>query len=189
MTPVQTTESNSIQVKLRDFALIKKILKGDKDSFAKLMTHYKNRIFVFGKSFFHNDEDANYFVQDVFLKVFLNLQSFKWKASFSTWLMRIAYTTAINSVTRKKEYLSLAEDFDIPSIELTPEEAELQKLTKQAVNEAVKSLPEKYAIVIDMYFFYDIPYLQISDITKLPVNTIKSHIFRAKKILKEKLEM
>ena len=184
MTPVQTAESNSIQVKLRDFALIKKILKGDKDSFAKLMTHYKNRIFVFGKSFFHNDEDANDFVQDV-----LNLQSFKWKASFSTWLMRIAYTTAINSVTRKKEYLSLAEDFDIPSIELTPEEAELQKLTKQAVNEAVKSLPEKYAIVIDMYFFYDIPYLQISDITKLPVNTIKSHIFRAKKILKEKLEM
>ena len=52
-----------------------------------------------------------------------------------------------------------------------------------------ESLPEKYAIVIDMYFFYDIPYLQISDITKLPVNTIKSHIFRAKKILKEKLEM
>ena len=103
--------------------------------------------------------------------------------------MIISYTTAINSVTRKKEYLSLAEDFDIPSIELTPEEAELQKLTKQAVNEAVKSLPEKYAIVIDMYFFYDIPYLQISDITKLPVNTIKSHIFRAKKILKEKLEM
>lgn len=189
MTPVQTAESNSIQVKLRDFALIKKILKGDKDSFSKLMTHYKNRIFVFGKSFFHNDEDANDFVQDVFLKVFLNLKSFKWKASFSTWLMRIAYTTAINSVTRKKEYLSLAEDFDIPSIELTPEEAELQKLTKQAVNEAVKSLPEKYAIVIDMYFFYDIPYLQISDITKLPVNTIKSHIFRAKKILKEKLEM
>ena len=46
MTPVQTAESNSIQVKLRDFALIKKILKGDKDSFAKLMTHYKNRIFV-----------------------------------------------------------------------------------------------------------------------------------------------
>ena len=128
-------------------------------------------------------------MQTISFKIFLNLQSFKWKASFSTWLMRIAYTTAINSVTRKKEYLSLAEDFDIPSIELTPEEAELQKLTKQAVNEAVKSLPEKYAIVIDMYFFYDIPYLQISDITKLPVNTIKSHIFRAKKILKEKLEM
>ncbi len=184
----KTPDSNSLQNKIRDFTLIKKILKGDKTSFATLMTFYKKRIFIFGKSFFHNDDDANDFVQDVFIKVFLNLKSFQWKSSFSTWLLRISYTTAINSVNKKKEYLPLAENLELPAREYTPEETQLRKITQQAVNEAIQNLPEKYAIVVDMYFFYDVPYSQISEITKLPINTIKSHIFRAKKILKEKLE-
>ena len=182
-------KSENEAIRKRDQILIKAAIQGSSKAFATLISYYQTRVYRFGLSFFKNNADADDFVQDVFIKVYTNLTSFRGDSLFSTWLMRIAYTTALNNVTRKKEYLSLAEDFDIPSIELTPEEAELQKLTKQAVNEAVKSLPEKYAIVIDMYFFYDIPYLQISDITKLPVNTIKSHIFRAKKILKEKLEM
>lgn len=189
MSLSQNPDFQNLQAKFRDFNLIKKILKGDKNSFAELMTFYKTRIFIFGKSFFYNDEDANDFVQDVFIKVFLNLKSFKWKSSFSTWLMRIAYTTAVNSVNRKKNYLPLSEEVEIPSKSLTPEEVELEKVTKSAVKEAVKDLPEKYKLVVDMYFFYDVPYLEISRITELPINTIKSHIFRAKKILKEKLEV
>lgn len=189
MSLSQNPDFQNLQAKFRDFNLIKKILKGDKNSFAELMTFYRTRIFIFGKSFFYNDEDANDFVQDVFIKVFLNLKSFKWKSSFSTWLMRIAYTTAVNSVNRKKNYLPLSEEVEIPSKSLTPEEVELEKVTKSAVKEAVKDLPEKYKLVVDMYFFYDVPYLEISRITELPINTIKSHIFRAKKILKEKLEV
>ena len=57
-----------------------------------------------------------------------------------------------------------------------------------AVREAIKELPEKYRICLDMYFFYDMTYNEISDVVELPVNTIKSHIFRAKKILKDKLQ-
>ena len=65
---------------------------------------------------------------------------------------------------------------------------QIRKVTGQAIREAIKELPEQYAICLDMYFFYDVPHAEISNITGLPVNTIKSHIFRAKKILKEKLE-
>ena len=52
----------------------------------------------------------------------------------------------------------------------------------------IEELPEKYATCIEMYFFYDISYKDISEITEFPINTVKSNIFRAKKMLKEKLE-
>lgn len=175
-------------IKKRDSLLIKSTLKGNNDSFAKLMAHYAGRILLFGKNFFHNQSDAEDFVQDVFIKVFLNLKSFKGNSLFSTWLMKIAYTTAINSVNRRKEYLPIAENFEITSNDYTPEENQIRKITQEAISEAVQDLPEKYLICIDMYFYYDIPYQTISEITGFPVNTIKSHIFRAKKILKQKLE-
>ena len=107
---------DSNEVKKRDLYLIKSTLKGNNDAFAKLITHYKQRVLVFGKSFFHNETDAEDFVQDVFIKVFLNLKSFKGKSLFSTWLMKIAYTTAINSVNRRKEYLPIADNYSVKDL-------------------------------------------------------------------------
>ena len=176
-------------IKRRDFSLIKRILAGDDDSFARLMTYYKTKVFIFGKSFFKNETDAEDFVQEVFIKVYTHLHSFKGKSQFSTWLMRIAYTTAINSFNRRKEYLPLSDELIIADqMNISPEEQQIRKITKLAIKEAINELPEKYAVCIDMYFSYDIPYAEISEMTGYPLNTIKSHIFRAKKILKDKLE-
>lgn len=174
-------------IKKRDSALVQSALSGNTSSFARLMSLYKTRIFYFGKSFFHNDADSEDFVQDVFLKVFMHLDSFKGISQFSTWLMRIAWTTAVNAVNRRKEYLPIADETALLDNDSTPEEKQIKKLTGEAVRQAITELPEKYAVCIEMYFFYDIPYQEISEITEFPVNTIKSHIFRAKKILREKL--
>lgn len=179
---------DSNEVKKRDLFLIKSTLKGNNDAFAKLMTYYKQRVLVFGKSFFHNETDAEDFVQDVFLKVYTSLDSFRGDAQFSTWLMRIAYNTAINSVKRAKEYLPLNDEFEIEDSGLNPEERQLKKLTVQAVRETLKEIPEKFAVCLDLYFFYNFSYTDISEMLDLPVNTVKSHIFRAKKLMKTKLE-
>ena len=175
-------------IKKRDESLIKSILRGKKSDFSKLMSLYKKRIFIFGKSFFHNDTDADDFVQDVFLKAYTHLDSFRGKSLFSTWLMKIAWTTAVNSVNRKKEYVSMAENMEIADADFTPEEREIKNITQAAIRQAILELPEKYAICIDMYFSYDISYKDISEITGFPENTVKSHIFRAKKLLRSKLE-
>ena len=81
---------DSNEVKKRDLYLIKSTLKGNNDSFAKLMTYYKQRVLVFGKSFFHNETDAEDFVQDVFIKVFINLKSFK--GNFSLFSLKETIT-------------------------------------------------------------------------------------------------
>lgn len=172
----------------RDQFLIKSILNGNKNLFALLMKFYKQKVYSLGMSFFKNEHDTEDFVQDVFIKAYTKLDTFQNKSLFSTWLLRIAYTTALNSVNRRKEYLPITDENNIVAAEETPEEKELRKITQLAIREAVSELPEKYAVCLDMFFSYDIPYAEISEITGFPLNTIKSHIFRAKQILKKKLE-
>jgi RNA polymerase sigma-70 factor (ECF subfamily) len=140
-----------------------------------------------GLSFFHNGEDASDFTQEVFLKAFRNLPCFEGRSRFSTWLYKIAYNTAVNSVNRKKEYQSLVEESAVQDGD-TPERVMLRSVLREAVLEAVQELPERYRICVDLFFFYDRSYHEIEAITGYPVNTIKSHVFRSKKLLREKLE-
>jgi len=172
----------------RDSALVKSTLAGDEASFSKLMSLYKNKVKALGMGFFKNEADTEDFTQEVFLKVYTKLSTFRGDSLFSTWLTRLAYNIAINSIQRRKEFCSLAESTELEAKDLNPEEQEIRKLTKEAVREAIKELEDRYAVCLDLYFFHDIQYSQISEITGFPENTIKSHIFRAKKILKEKLK-
>jgi len=162
------------------------IVSGQKELFRLLVKKYEQAVYGMGMSFFRNREDASDFAQEIFLKMYRNLSRFEGRSRFSTWLYKIAYNTAINSVKRKKEYHSLAED-EIASSGDTPERKLLKSLAKDAVIEAIKELPERFRVCVDLFFFYDRTYQEIEAITGYPVNTIKSHVFRAKKILREKL--
>ena len=174
-------------IKKRDTNLIKASLTGNKKSFSKLISHYEKRVRILGMSFFKNEADCDDFVQEVFIKAFVNLSQFRGESSFPTWLTRIAYNTAVNSRKRRKEYQPISDEEKIEDTGLSPEKAEIKKITMLAVREAVKDLPEKFKICVELYFFYDNTHAQISKITGEGINTIKSHIFRAKKILREKL--
>lgn len=184
----QRNDIEHVTISIRDSELVKSTLDGDQKSFARLMTLYKKRIVAIGMGFFKNAADTEDFVQEVFFKAYTKLDTFRGDSLFSTWLTRIAYNTAVNSVNRRDEYVQLSDESILQDPSDTPEEVQIRKVTGQAIREAIKELPEQYAICLDMYFFYDVPHAEISSITGLPVNTIKSHIFRAKKILKEKLE-
>lgn len=179
-------ETSAIQKK--ENKLIKDCLKGNKESFAKLISPYKKRVEALGMSFFHNYSDVEDFTQEVFIKAYTKLSTFRGDSKFSTWLTRIAYTTAINSKQSQKNFESFADESILPSDNQTPEELEIRRITCEAVKEAVTELPEKFKICLDLYFFYDFSYDEIMIITDFPVNTIKSHVFRAKQILREKLK-
>lgn len=171
-----------------DKKLISEVKKGNSNAFALLISKYQLKVKNLGISFFRNTTDAEDFVQDVFLKAYTNIKSFRGESQFSTWLMRIAYNTAVNSVKRGKEYLPLLEGVEVEDSDLNPEERQIKSLTVEAVQESMKEIPAKFAICLDLYFFYDLSYSDIGEMLDLPINTVKSHIFRAKKLLKEKLE-
>ena len=171
----------------RDEQLIADCLAGSEKAFSALMGFYKKRVEALGYSFFHNATDTEDFVQEVFLKAYTHLATFRGESKFSTWLLRIAYTTALNTKKNGKTYETLADEVELPAPTDSPEEIHLREVTRLAVKEAVQELPWQYAVSLDLYFFYDMSYDEISVITGQPLNTVRSNIFRAKKILRTKL--
>ena len=173
-----------------DQLIVSQIVSGQKNLFRLLVRKHEKAVYSMGLSFFRNNEDASDFTQEVFLKAYRNLSNFEGRSRFSTWLYKIAYNTALNEVNRRKEYYSLAEeDLDklINSGE-TPERLALRNAAREAVRTAIEELPERFRVCVDLFFFYDRSYHEIEAITGTPVNTIKSHVFRAKILLREKLE-
>jgi RNA polymerase sigma-70 factor (ECF subfamily) len=170
-----------------DHLIVSQIIAGQKELFRLLVKRHERAVYGMGLSFFRNTEDAADFVQEVFLKVYRSISHFEGRSRFSTWLYKIAYNTAVNGIRRQKEYRSLAEE-EVLKDEDTPERKMLRSAARQAVLEALADLPERYRICVDLFFFYDRSYQEIETITGYPVNTIKSHVFRAKKLLREKLE-
>jgi RNA polymerase sigma-70 factor (ECF subfamily) len=169
--------------------IVDQIVAGRKELFRILAQRYEKAVYGMGLSFFRNVEDAADFVQEVFLKSFRSLAGFQGRSRFSTWLYRIAYNTAVNSLRRQKDYDSLPARG--PGMEAadgeTPERLSIRAVIAEAVREAMRDLGEDRRICVDLFFFYDQTYQEIETITGFPVNTIKSHVFRAKKLLREKL--
>ncbi|MDR0636712.1 MAG: sigma-70 family RNA polymerase sigma factor [Treponema sp.] len=174
---------------LDDQMIVAEVVSGQKELFRLLVNRHERKVYAMGLSFFRNTDDASDFTQEVFLKVYRNLSSFEGRSRFSTWLYAIAYNTAVNNVARKpdSQYTSLADAEDITVDVDTPERQSLRQALRASVREAVCNLPERYRVCVDLFFFYERTYQEIESITGYPVNTIKSHVFRAKKLLREKL--
>ena len=174
-----------------DQVIVGQIVSGQKDLFRLLVRRYERPVYGMGLSFFRNAEDASDFTQEVFLKVYRSLSRFEGRSRFSTWLYKIAYNTAASGVNRRKEYQSPAAVEDTgaePFHDDTPERMAIRGAAREAVLASLEELPERYRVCIDLFFFYDRSYQEIEAITGFPVNTIKSHVFRAKRLLREKLE-
>ncbi len=169
-----------------DEVLVARVLDGRTEAFAELARRHQRRVYRIGLGFLKNEEDAADFAQDVMLKAYTALATFRGASRFSTWLTRIAYNTAINESRRKPRYDPLeADPVDVRA--LAPEDRLLREETVAALRRAMAELPPKYAVCLDMYFNLDMKYREISEATGFPVNTIKSHVFRAKRELRDAL--
>lgn len=173
-----------------DKFLVKEAIQGNSVAFSQMIFLYKKRIIAVGRRFFSNQNDIDDFLQEVFIKIYENLKSYKGNSRFSTWITRIAYNTAINFKTRTKISENLSEETEskLYSHYDSPEDEEIKKVTKLAIKSAVKNLPEKYEKCIEFYFYNNMTYEEISNITQIPVNTVKTYVFRAKKELYKKLK-
>lgn len=170
-------------------SLVKKALNGDKAAFAQIVADNKSRIEAVGYKFFHNLSDTEDFIQEVYVKVYKNLANFQGKSRLSTWITRIAFTTALNIKDSRKDWVNFDEGSEdtLPSKYDTPENQQIKEITKKTINDAVRDLPQNYGVCIKMFFYLDMSQEDISEATGIPVNTVKSNIFRAKKLLSERL--
>ena len=134
--------------------------------------------------------------QDVFIKVYRNLGGFRFDSKLSTWIARIAFTTCLNYLEKKK--LPLYEDSSPEGLTVDDcasvgqKDPECWTGVRQAsvrVCEEIDELPVIYGTILSLFHLQDMTYAEISDILQMPDGTVKSYLFRARKMLKERLQV
>jgi len=170
-----------------DTYYIKRIQEGDTASFACLLDKYSRQVHSLILKIVRSKEDAEELTQDVFMKVFKKIDSFKGDSSFSTWIYRIAYNTAISETRKKKhEFLAIEESAINNVSEDEIAEAFGFTDTSEQVNRLEVALgqlsPDERAIVL---FFYmeDKSIDDIVTITGLSVSNVKTKLHRIRKKL------
>ena len=180
-----------------DTALAFRAADGDEAAFEQLVKKYERFVSTCAYSVTENAEDALDVSQEVFLKVYRSLPSFKGESSFSTWLYRVAKNCAYDFARKKKPAsVSLdAEDEDGNSMDLpdsdekvSPEALALKKERSELLWRAIGRLSDEHREAITLRDINGLTYEQIAEITSLEVGTVKSRLFRAREALKKQLE-
>ena len=183
----------SSQSEQDDTHLVKASQQGDQDAFASLMQRHQRRVFNLILRMLQDYEEASEITQEAFLAAWMGLPSFRGEARFATWLYRIAYNCALKQLERRKRERFLRAAIEAEQIleEVNKQEqAEdiLELRVRQAiVREQLEKLPTTYRRVLTLRHLQEMIYEEMADILTLPIGTIKTHLFRARHLLKERL--
>jgi RNA polymerase sigma-70 factor (ECF subfamily) len=171
-----------------DNELVQRVLAGGVEAYGALVARHQARVFYLGLKFLRRNEDAEDFAQEVFIRAYEKLSSFQGSVPFAAWLYRIAYNLAVNKYHLKKRQLQAVSTVDIlPDSSFSPERHLLAEELAEWVRKTLHKIPEIYHVLIRMHFFEGLSYPEISKALQMPVNTIKSYIFRAKDLIRQRL--
>ncbi len=172
--------------------LIQDILEGDKQAFSELIDRYKRLVSHIVYKMIKSNEDRQDVCQDVFIKVFQNLGNFNGDCKLSSWIGRIAYNTSLNHLGKKRA--ELWDDFSpemsldsLPDASMLLDEGIANSDMVEKITEEVGSLPAPYNVIVALYHLDEMSYQEIAEVTGMPVGTIKSYLFRARRLLRERL--
>jgi RNA polymerase sigma-70 factor, ECF subfamily len=194
-TPISELDSKVA----RERNLIERVLAGEKELFYDLIRPYERGVFLAAASILGNDADAEDAAQEAFLKAYRSLASFRQESKFSTWLIQIAINNAKMKLRKDRRHLYKAIDAgqetsegDYIPIEFAdwreiPSEALEQSELREALNNALNSLPEKYRTVL---ILRDVQQMSIAETAKaldLSKENVKTRTSRARLQMRDRL--
>ncbi len=185
-------------MKPTDQDIVAEVLDGKQHRFADLVERYQGPIVNYVCKMIRNYDDAVDLSQDVFLKAYSALDTYRPQYPFPAWLFRIARNATIDEIRRRKlSTVSLDEPLQTSdgTIERDPEEAgagpeeiALEAELEQRVEKAVAALPDKYREPLVLRHSAEMSYDEIAEALELPLGTVKTRIFRAREALRDSLE-
>ena len=174
--------------KLTDEEIAKRVQGGDIDSFGVLIERYEERITRYGKKFLSGNEDLQDIVQDIFIKAYVNIQSFDTKRKFSPWLYRIAHNELVNALKKRKKYFVSLFDPDTIFPQLFSKDTADAKVHTQEMqdmlNRCLDKLGPKYREPLILYYFEDMDYREIAQVLHIPSSTVGVRLRRGRQTLK-----
>jgi RNA polymerase sigma-70 factor, ECF subfamily len=183
----------SSQVEEDDAQLVKASQQGDQGAFATLVQRHQRRVFNIGFRVLQDYEEASEITQEAFVAAWQGLPSFRGEARLPTWLYHIAYNRCLRQLELHKRKKALqaviqAEQM-LEGVGNEKQAADTrERHDRQAiVRETLDTLPSNYRIVLILCHLQDMAYEEMADILTMPIGTIKTHLFRARNLLKERL--
>ncbi|MBA3972381.1 MAG: sigma-70 family RNA polymerase sigma factor [Bacteroidetes bacterium] len=180
---------------VHDYHLIRAALdRGDQKAYAELMGRYRDSVYFMLLKMVNNKDDADDLTIEAFGKAFKRLSQYTPNYAFSTWLFKIASNNCIDFIRRKKmTTFSIDRTFendeggemsmDIRAEGLNPEENMVKKQKVKHMRDVVEKLKPRYRILVEMRYFDELSYEEISEKLDLPLGTVKAQLFRAREFL------
>ena len=174
---------------LSDRQLVENILNGDKETFRHLVHDYERLVYHIVYRMIREKAVHEDICQDIFIKVYQGLRRFRFDCKLSTWIGKIAYRTCLNHLDKKK--LHLVSDFEkidyTSPAEVSPEQHLEDKDLHQRLEQEIAALPPQFRTLVTLYHADGKTYEEISSILDCPLGTVKGNLYRARKLLKDRL--
>ena len=169
-----------------DLELVKRSKKGDAGAFSVLVRRHEKMVYNLSYRYMRDVSLAEDMAQEAFLKGYRLLKGFRGDCSFSTWLYRVTSSVCLTEISRRKKRgeveLQPSHDKSFES-----DRAEANDIA-DLVRRCVRLLPEKYATIVTMYYLHEMPYEEIAAAIEIPMGTLKTWMFRARKELRTIVE-
>ncbi len=168
--------------------VIDRCLKGDTDSFSFLVTKYKKLVYSIALRFLNDPYLAEDITQEVFFKAYRKLILYDSNMKFSAWIGRITHNTCIDSIRKTRNYKivdsedTVIEDYDEPTDELV-----IKKERKEWIEEQIRKLEPGYKTPLLLFHQGGLSYEEIARSMNVPLSIVKNRIYRARKMLKERM--
>ena len=177
-----------------DLTLVESAIKGDQSAYADLMGRYRESIYYMMLKMVKNTDDADDLTIEAFGKAFNRLPQYSPNFAFSTWLFKIASNNCIDFIRKKRIKVTSmdtgvkTENGDILRIDaksntLNPEETYIQDQRVVHMRLLVSKLKPKYRDLVELRYFQELSYEEISTELNLPLGTVKAQLFRARDFL------
>ncbi len=184
-------ERNTVKDAWSDEALVEAIVnRGSQQHFRTLLARYKSRVHqlalsVLGPTQQAQAEDVS---QEIFLKIYRQLKSFRGDCKFSTWLHRIAINTAIDYQRKNKRHAAQEiDEVKLPDMLVSGPESEKDSKTVNRVQLAIYQLPQTQRMMVYQFYWLEMKTREIAEVLGCPEGTVKVYLARARKVLAEQL--
>lgn len=167
--------------------LIRKAQSGDHEALVELLRTIETSVYRSAFYILGNEQDALDAAQEALIRIYRKIDTYQEKAKFSTWVQRVVSNVCMDKFRAKKETVSIDEhELIIPDRNNVEDEILLNSLS-QDIKAAIGKLPKQYRMVVVLRYLEDFSYQEIAEALELPLNTVKSYLFRARQQLQELL--
>jgi RNA polymerase sigma factor (sigma-70 family) len=167
---------------------VKSAQAGNHEALVEILRSIEHQVYQTAYYMLGNEQDAMDASQEALLRVYTKINTYQEKAQFKTWVQKIVSNICIDQYRRKKQSISIDEHQIVISSEQNLESDFIRDATASDVRQAIEQLPEHHRTAIVLCYLQDFSYQEIADTMDLPINTVKSYIFRGKQTLQNVLQ-